>query len=85
MAPYEALYGLKCRSPICWTKVGDRQVLGPEIVQITTENMKMIQERIREAQSRQKSYANVRHKDLEFQVGDKVYLKLSLLRMITQS
>jgi len=52
MAPYEALYGRKCRSPVCWTEVGERQLLGPEIVQMTTEKIKIIQERIKEARSR---------------------------------
>ena len=58
-------------------------MLGPKIVQITTEKIKSIRQRIREAQNHQKSYANTRRRDLEFQVGDKVYLKLSPLRMIT--
>ena len=49
MAPYKALYRRKCRSPICWTEVGERQILGPEIVQMTTEKIKIIQERIKEA------------------------------------
>jgi len=83
MAPYEALYGRKCRSPVCWTEVGERQILGPELVQITTEKIKTIQDRIREAQSRQRSYVDVRRRDLEFQVDDKMYLKLSPLRMTT--
>ncbi|XP_052172133.1 uncharacterized protein LOC127788051 [Diospyros lotus] len=85
MAPYEALYGRKCKSPICWTEVGERQILGPEIVQKTTEKIKIIQERIKEAQNRQKSYADTRRRKLEFQVGDKVYLKISPLRMVTRS
>ena len=85
MAPYEALYGRKCRSPACWTEVGERQILGPEIVQMTIEMIKIIQELIKEARSRQKSYANTRRRDLEFQVGDKAYLKLSPLRMATRS
>ena len=59
MAPYEALYGKKCRSLICWAEVGDRPLLGPELVQETTEKVKLIQQRLKTAQSRQKSYANV--------------------------
>ena len=58
MAPYEALYGRKCRSPVCWTEVGERRLLGPEIVQLTTEKVKLIQERLRVAQSRYKSYVD---------------------------
>ena len=52
MAPYEALYGRKCRSPICWTEVGDKALIGPELVRVTTEKIKLIQQRIKTAQSR---------------------------------
>ena len=51
MAPYEALYGRKCRSPICWIEVGDKALLGPELIQVTTEKIKLVQPRIRTAQS----------------------------------
>ena len=78
MAPYEALHGRKCRSPICWTEVGERQMLGPELVQQTTDKIRIIQERIRATQSRQKSYADQRRRYLEFEVRDLVYLKVSL-------
>ena len=77
MAPYEALYGRKCRSPVCWTEVGERQILGPEIVQLTTDKIKVIQQRLRTAQSRQKSYADIRRRELEFEEGDHVFLKVS--------
>ncbi|GFY97645.1 hypothetical protein Acr_12g0001860 [Actinidia rufa] len=77
MAPYEALYGRKCRSPICWTEVEERQMLGPEIVQLTTDKIKVIQQRLQTAQSRQKSYTDVRRQDLEFGEGDHVFLKIS--------
>lgn len=76
-APFEALYGRKCRSPICWNEVGDRQLTGPEIIHETTEKIVQIRERLKTARSRQKSYADVRRKPLEFQVGDKVMLKVS--------
>nr|GEZ75644.1 putative reverse transcriptase domain-containing protein [Tanacetum cinerariifolium] len=76
-APFEALYGRKCRSPICWVEVGDRQLTGPEIIHETTEKIVQIKNRIQAAHDRQKSYANVRRKPLEFQVGDKVMLKVS--------
>ncbi|KAI3730615.1 hypothetical protein L1987_61787 [Smallanthus sonchifolius] len=76
-APFEALYGRKCRSPICWTEVGDSQLTGPEIIHETTEKIVQIRERIKAARDRQKSYADVRRKPLEFQVGDKVLLKVS--------
>ncbi|GKA02689.1 putative reverse transcriptase domain-containing protein [Tanacetum coccineum] len=76
-APFEALYGRKCRSPICWTEVGDSQLTGPEIIHETTEKIIQIKSRIQAARDRQKSYADMRHKPLEFQVGDKVMLKVS--------
>ncbi|GJR23058.1 putative reverse transcriptase domain-containing protein [Tanacetum coccineum] len=76
-APFEALYGRKCRSPICWAEVGDVQLTGPEIIPETTEKIIQIKSRIQAARDRQKSYADVRHKPLEFQVGDKVMLKVS--------
>ncbi|GJV59826.1 putative reverse transcriptase domain-containing protein [Tanacetum coccineum] len=76
-ASFEALYGLKCRSPICWAEVGDRQLTGPEIIHETTKKIIQIKSRIQAARDRQKSYADVRLKPLEFQVGDKVILKVS--------
>uniref|UniRef100_A0A2N9F277 Integrase catalytic domain-containing protein n=1 Tax=Fagus sylvatica TaxID=28930 RepID=A0A2N9F277_FAGSY len=69
MAPYEALYGRKCRSPICWDDIGERKILGPEIVQHTVDKIQLIRERLRSAQSRQKSYADTRRRKLEYQVG----------------
>nr|GEX23319.1 putative reverse transcriptase domain-containing protein [Tanacetum cinerariifolium] len=76
-APFEALYGCKCRSPICWAKLGDSQLTGPEIIHETTEKIVQIKSRIQAARDRQKSYADVRRKPLEFQVRDKVMLKVS--------
>ncbi|GJY83396.1 putative reverse transcriptase domain-containing protein [Tanacetum coccineum] len=75
-APFEALYGRKCRSPVCWAEVKDAQLTGPEIVHETTEKIIQIKSRIQAARDRQKSYADVRRKPLEFQVGDKVMLKV---------
>ncbi|GJT65017.1 putative reverse transcriptase domain-containing protein [Tanacetum coccineum] len=76
-APFEALYRCKCRSPICWAEVGDSQLTGPEIIHETTKKIVQIKSRIQVARDRQKSYANVRRKPFEFQVGDKVMLKVS--------
>ncbi|GKD04024.1 putative reverse transcriptase domain-containing protein, partial [Tanacetum coccineum] len=76
-APFEALYGRKCRSPVIWTEVGESQLIGPEIVQETTKKIVQIKERLKTARSRQKSYADKRRKPLEFQVGDRVLLKVS--------
>ncbi|GJS40310.1 putative reverse transcriptase domain-containing protein [Tanacetum coccineum] len=69
---FEALYGRKCRSPICWAEVGDSQLTGPEIIHETTKKIVQIKSRIQAPRDRQKSYADVRQKPLEFQVGDKV-------------
>ncbi|GJV77460.1 putative reverse transcriptase domain-containing protein [Tanacetum coccineum] len=66
-----------CRSPVCWAEVGDSQLTGPEIIQETTEKIIQIRQRLQAARDRQRSYANVRRKPLEFQVGDHVMLKVS--------
>ena len=80
MAPYEALYGRPCRSPVCWAEVGDKSLLGPEIVQLTTEKVKIIRERLKTAQSRQKSYADNRRRDLEFDVDSHVFIKVTPMK-----
>ncbi|KAL0546199.1 hypothetical protein IC582_016105 [Cucumis melo] len=80
MAPFEALYGKCCRSPVCWGEVGEQRLMGPELVQSTNEAILKIRSRMHTAQSRQKSYADVRRKDLEFEVGDKVFLKVAPMR-----
>ncbi|GJS80039.1 putative reverse transcriptase domain-containing protein [Tanacetum coccineum] len=76
-APYEALYGRKCRSPVYWSEVGDSQLTGPELIRDTTEKIVQIKNRLLTARSRQKSYADRRLKPLEFKVGDMVLLKVS--------
>ncbi|XP_071920658.1 uncharacterized protein [Coffea arabica] len=86
MAPYEALYGRKCRSPIYWDEVGEKKALDPATIpwmEEAQEKVKLIRQRIQTAQSRQKSYADNRRKDLEFEVGDHVFLKITPLRSIT--
>ncbi|GJV05949.1 putative reverse transcriptase domain-containing protein [Tanacetum coccineum] len=75
--PFEALYGRKCQSHICWAEVGDAQFIGPEIVHEKTEKIIQIKKRIQAARDRQKSYADRRHKPFEFEVRDKVMLKVS--------
>ena len=84
MAPYEALYGRPCRSPVCWAEVGDKELLGPDIVQETTEKISLIRDRIRTAQSRQKSYADLKRRHLEFAVGDFVFLKVSPMKGVVR-
>jgi len=79
MVPYEALYGRKCRTPLCWFESGENLLLGPDMIQQSTEKIKMIQERLRIAQSRQKSYVDKRRPPLEFLEGDHVFLNGLLL------
>ncbi|KAL1193292.1 hypothetical protein V5N11_016119 [Cardamine amara subsp. amara] len=76
MSPFEALYGRPCRTPICWTQVGERSILGRDFVQETTERIKVVKAKVKESQDRQKSYADKHRRDLEFAVGDLVYLKM---------
>ncbi|GKE35711.1 putative reverse transcriptase domain-containing protein [Tanacetum coccineum] len=76
-APFEALYGRKCRYLVIWAEVGESQLIGPKIVQETTENIFQIKERLKTTRSRQKSYADKRRKLFEFKVGDRVLLKVS--------
>ncbi|KAL0536700.1 hypothetical protein IC582_025660 [Cucumis melo] len=84
MAPFEALYDKCCRSPVCWGEVGEQRLMGPELVQSTNEAIQKIRSRMHTAQSRQKSYADVRRKDLEFEVGDKVFLKVAPMRGVVR-
>ena len=70
MTPYEALYGRPCRSPICWTEVGESFIIGPDLIRDASEKVSLILQRLLTAQSRQKSYADVRRRPLEFEVGD---------------
>ncbi|GKA54783.1 putative reverse transcriptase domain-containing protein [Tanacetum coccineum] len=75
--PYEALYGRKCRSPVCWAEVGEAQLTGPEMIQETTKKIVLIKQRIQATQDRQKSYVDLKQKPMEFEVGDRVMLKVS--------
>ena len=77
MAPYEALYGRKCRTPVCWDEVGERRLIDLEIVQDTTEKVNMIRERLKIANDRQKSYVDNRRRDLKSEMGDQVFLRVS--------
>ncbi|GJR55199.1 putative reverse transcriptase domain-containing protein [Tanacetum coccineum] len=84
-APFEALYGRKCRSPVCWAEVGDSQLTGPEIIQETTKKIVQIRQRLQAARIQQRSYTNVRRKPLEFQVVNRVMLKVSHRKGIFRS
>ena len=77
MAPYKALYGRKCRTPLCWTELSERKVIGPDLIQETKEKVKMIRERLKVATDRQKSYADMKRKDIRYVIGEKVFLKVS--------
>ncbi|CAL2229315.1 unnamed protein product [Prunus armeniaca] len=77
MSPYDALYGKQCRTPFYWDEVGENRLEVSDDVERTKEQVKIIRERLKAAQDRQKSYADNRRKDLQFEVGDWVFLKLS--------
>ncbi|EOY16971.1 Uncharacterized protein TCM_036055 [Theobroma cacao] len=76
MAPYEALYGRKCRTLLCWDEVGERKLFNVELIDLTNDKIKVIRERLKTAQDKQKSYSDRRRKNLEFEVDDRVFLKV---------
>jgi hypothetical protein len=77
MAPFEALYGRRCRTPLSWSQTGERNFFAPELVVEDEEKVKIIQANLRAAQSWQKSYFDKRRKPLKFSVGDHIYLRVS--------
>ncbi len=80
MSPNEALFGRRCRTPLMWTEIGERAIFGPDIIKEAEEKVRLIRDRLKVAQSRQKSYADTRRRNLELKEGDYVYLKVSLMR-----
>ncbi|GJU93118.1 hypothetical protein Tco_1317874 [Tanacetum coccineum] len=76
-APFEALYGMKCRSPVLWAEIGESSLTVPELILDMTDKVVLIKEKLKAARDRQKSYADNRRKPLEFEVGDRVMLKVS--------
>jgi hypothetical protein len=80
MSPFQALYGRTCRTPLQWDQPGEKQVFGPDILLEAEKNIKMVRENLKIAQSRQCSYANTKRRELCFEVGDFVYLKVSPIR-----
>ncbi|WVZ59151.1 hypothetical protein U9M48_009343 [Paspalum notatum var. saurae] len=80
MAPFEALYGRKCWTSLMWSEAGERTLLGPALIKEAEEKVAEIRARLKEAQSLQKSYADSRRRELSFQAGDLVYLKVSPIR-----
>jgi hypothetical protein len=77
MSSFEALYGRKCRTPLYWDQIGEKQFFGPEIIQEAKEQVRLIRENLRTVQSIQKSYADTWRRRSEFKEGDHVYLKVS--------
>jgi hypothetical protein len=82
MSPFEMLYGRRCQTPLFWSGDGERNVFGPDILQEAEKQVRMVKENLRAAQSRQNSYAYHRRRELSFEVGDFVYLKVSLMRVL---
>ncbi|KAK6136752.1 hypothetical protein DH2020_029506 [Rehmannia glutinosa] len=80
IAPYEALYGRKCRSPLYWNEVGERKILVPELIRQTVEKIDMIQDQIKMAQDRQKLYADRRRKHIQFDEEEKIFLKVAPIK-----
>ena len=77
MAPYEALYGRKCRTSMCWTELSEKKVIGLDLIQETEEKVKIIKEILKVAVDRQKSYADLKRKDIQYEIDEKVFLKVS--------
>ena len=80
MAPFEALYGRRCRTPLNWSEAGEKNFFGPDIVYEAEEQVRVIQENLKVAKSRQKSYADKKRRSVLFQVGDHVYLRVSPMK-----
>jgi hypothetical protein len=80
MAPFEMVYGRRCRTPLFWNEIGDQKVFRPNILEEAEKQVHMVKENLRVVQSRQKSYADHRRRELSFEVGDFVYLKVSPMR-----
>ena len=77
MTPYEALYGRKCRTPMCWIELSEKKVIGLNLIQETEENVQMIREILKVVVDRQKSYADLKRKDIQYEISEKVFLKVS--------
>ena len=82
MTPYETLYGRRCRTPACWKKLNEHKAIGPDIVKDTEEKVQIIRQRLKAANNRQNSFTDLKGRDIEYEVGDKVFLKVSLWRKI---
>ena len=82
MEPYETLYGRKCRTSMCWTELSEKKVIDLDLIQETEEKVKMIRERLKVVADRQKSYVDLKRKDIQYEIGEKVFLKVSLWKKV---
>ena len=82
MAPFEAFYGLKCRTPLFWNQLEETQVFGPYVLRDAEEQIRMVRDNLRVVQSQKKSYADTRRRELVFEIRDYIYLKVSPMRSV---
>ncbi|PKU75013.1 hypothetical protein MA16_Dca026521 [Dendrobium catenatum] len=80
MAPYEALYGRRCQTPLCWAETGERKIIGDDLVDGATEKIRLIHDRLKAVQDRHKKYYDAKHRSIEFDVGEFVFFKVSLMK-----
>jgi len=77
MAPYEALYGRRCRTPLCWYQDGETVLVGPKLLEQTMKKVRMVRNRMQASQSMQKAYADCRRRPFEFAAGDHVFFRVT--------
>ncbi|KAK5803695.1 hypothetical protein PVK06_031344 [Gossypium arboreum] len=77
MTPFEALYGRKCKTPLCWSELSESKIVGVDLIRETEEKVRIIRDSLKAASDRQKSYADLKRRDIEYTVGDRVFLKVS--------
>ncbi|PKU76873.1 hypothetical protein MA16_Dca001479 [Dendrobium catenatum] len=80
MAPYEALYERRCRTPLCWAEAGERKIIGADLVDDATEKIRLICDRLKAVQDKPKNYYDAKHRFVEFEVGEFVFLKVSPMK-----
>ena len=80
MAPFEALYGRRCRTPLNWSETADSRIFGPDMLKEAEEKVRLIRDRLKTDQSRQKSYYDRKHGEVSFEPGEYVYLRVSPMR-----
>jgi hypothetical protein len=80
MSPFQFLYGTKCQTPLNWTEIGESKIFGPDILREAEEQVQLVRDHLKGTQSRQKSYADSKHRELQFHVGDFAYLRITPLK-----